>query len=282
MALVGLIVVFVAVLGGFIIAKGNPVLLLQPAEFIVIGGAAFGSLIVMSKAAELKEILAILPRLFKSDKGQKEETLSILKTLYDFFVIAQKDGIIAIERHIEKPEQSEILSKSHLLMSNKFLSAFLCDTLKLILSGVNPQEVEMILDQDIDTYEEERKGLSNRMAVVAESFPGLGIVAAVMGVILTMKSISEGAEAVGEHIAAALVGTFLGILLCYGLVGPLATRMEHLMEEEVHMLRTVKACVVAYSKGYSPIIAVELARRTVVASERPSFQELESFVRGKK
>jgi chemotaxis protein MotA len=282
MALVGLIIVVVAVLGGFIIAKGNPLLLLQPAEFIVIGGAAAGSLVIMSKASELKEIFAILPKLFKPAKGQKQENLDILKTLFDFFVLAQKDGIIAIERHIEKPDQSEILSKNHLLMNNPFISAFFCDTLKLILSGVNPQEVEMILDQDIETYEDERKGLSNRVAVISESFPGLGIVAAVLGVILTMKSISEGAEAVGEHIAAALVGTFLGVLLCYGVVGPLATLMEHHIEEEIRLLRTIKGCIVSYSKGYSPIIAVELARRTIQASDRPTFQELESFVRGKR
>ncbi len=281
MALVGIIVVLVAVIGGFMFAGGNPILLFQPAEFIVILGAAAGSLLIMANKSTVKKMMAAIPGIFKAHAQTKQDYLDLLKTFYDLFVLAQKEGIIGIERHIEKPKESEILNKNKILMHNDYIQDFFCDTMKLILTGLSYTDVENVLDNDIEVYEEERKIVPAKIGSVADSLPGLGIVAAVLGIIITMKSIDQGAEVVGEHVAAALVGTFLGILFCYGFLGPMAANVEHSVEEEILYLKTIKSCIVSFSKGNAPIITVELARRTIFSEFRPSFSELENYVRNK-
>lgn len=281
MVILGLIIVLVSVIGGFMMGHGNPVLLIQPSEFVIIGGAAAGSLIVMSSKTVIMDIFKSLPKLLKGHSFGKAEYLDLLKTFYDLFVLAQKEGIITIERHVEEPKTSEILSKNKLLMHNEFIQDFFCDTMKMALGGLTVYDIEQLMDADIEVLEEERMQAPGKLQTVAEAFPGLGIVAAVLGIILTMKSIDQGAEAVGEHVAAALVGTFLGILLCYGFVGPMATKMEHMVEEEIRYLRIIKCLVVAYIKGNAPMVSVEMARRTIFTEFRPSFKELEKFIRGK-
>ncbi len=280
--LIGFAVVAGAVLVGFLVAGGNPLLLIQISEFIVIGGAALGSVLISTPLPLLKKIIKEIPKTFKSDNFTRQEYLDLLKSFYELFQLAQKDGILAIEKHIENPDASEILSRNSKFVKNEFLKSFFSDTLKVMLSGgISPHELESLIDVEIESFEIESKPVSGSVARVGDALPGLGIVAAVLGIIVTMSSISQGAETVGEHVAAALVGTFLGVLTAYGFVNPLATNMEHDLENKLRLLETIKTCIVAFAKGNPPIMAVEMARRTIFADERPSFTELETYVRKK-
>lgn len=281
-AIIGAVVVAIAVIGGFILAGGEVVLLIQPAEFVVIVGAAVGSLLISAPMTVIKKIFKIIPSIFKANTYTKEDYLELLKAFNDLFLLAQRDGLLAIEKHVEDPKQSDILSKNQKFINNTAASTFFCDTMKVMLSGgVPPHELENLIDAEIETLEAETKPAITAITKMGDAFPGLGIVAAVLGIIVTMGSIDEGAATVGHHVAAALVGTFLGVLLAYGFVGPIATNLEIGLEEKMRYLETIKACVVAYAKGNPPIIAVEIARRTIFSDERPTFSELENYMRGK-
>lgn len=280
--IIGIVVVILAVIGGFIFAGGEVVLLIQPAEFIVIIGAAIGSLLISAPSGVLKKMVKTLPSIFKSHSYTKEDYLELLKAFNDLFLLAQREGLLAIEKHVESPEQSEILSKNQKFINNDLARTFFCDTMKVMLSGgVPPHELENLIDAEIQTLEAENKPVINALTKMGDAFPGLGIVAAVLGIIITMGSIDEGAATVGHHVAAALVGTFLGVLMAYGFVSPTATNLEVKLEEKMRYLETIKACVIAYAKGNPPIIAVEIARRTIFSDERPTFSELENYMRGK-
>ncbi|MGE5680007.1 MAG: flagellar motor stator protein MotA [Bacillota bacterium] len=281
--LVGGAIVLVAVVVGFMLSGGQPLLLFQPYELLVIGGAAIGSLLINAPLSLIKKIVAAIPAAISFKGSHKEDYLELLKAFNDLFLVAQRDGLIAIEKHIEKPEESEILSRNKKFIKDKFARSFFCDTMKVMLSGgVPPHEIEALLDTEIETFEMEQKPIAATLSKTGDAMPGLGIVAAVLGIIITMGAINDGAEAVGHHVAAALVGTFMGILLSYGFIGPLAGNIELNLEHQVRYLETIKACIVAYAKGNPPIIAVEIARRTIFTDERPSFQELENYIRGKK
>lgn len=281
--IVGAVVVTLSVIGGFLLAGGNLMVLLQWAEFITIGGAALGSLIISAPLPVLKKIIAAIPALIKSESFTKQDYLELLKSFNDLFLVAQRDGLLAIERHVEKPEESEILSQNKKFIDSELAKTFFCDTMKVMLSGgIPPHELEELIDTEIETFELEQKPVSTLISKVGDSLPGLGIVAAVLGIIVTMSSIDKGAAYVGMHVAAALVGTFLGVLMSYGYVNPIATNLEIVNESKARYLHTIKACIVAYSKGNPPIIAVEFARRTIFSDVRPTFSELENFVRGKK
>jgi chemotaxis protein MotA len=280
--IIGLVVVTVSVIGGFMFAGGNPALLIQPAEFVVIVGAAIGSSLVSSPVGVIKKMIKSISGIFKSNSHSKEDYLELLKAFNDLFLLAQRDGLLAIEKHVETPEESDILSKNQKFLKNELAKTFFCDTMKVMLSGgVPPHELENLIDAEIQTLEAETKPAINAITKMGDALPGLGIVAAVLGIIITMGSIDQGAAVVGEHVAAALVGTFLGVLLAYGFVGPLATNLEVALEEKMRYLETIKTCLVAYAKGNPPIIAVEMARRTIFSEERPTFSELENYMRGK-
>ena len=280
--IIGILVVTVSVVGGFMFAGGDVVLLIQPAEFVVIVGAAVGSLLISAPLGVIKKIVKTIPSVFKSHAYTKEDYLELLKAFNDLFLLAQRDGLLAIEKHVEDPKQSDILSKNVKFVNNELASTFFCDTMKVMLSGgVPPHELENLIDAEIGTLEAETKPAINAITKMGDAFPGLGIVAAVLGIIITMGSIDDGAAAVGHHVAAALVGTFLGVLIAYGFVGQLASNLEVGLEEKMRYLETIKACVVAYAKGNPPIIAVEMARRTIFSEERPTFGELENYMRGK-
>ncbi|MGE5439818.1 MAG: flagellar motor stator protein MotA [Bacteroidota bacterium] len=281
--IIGFVVVLVSVLVGFTVAGGQIPLLIQPAEFLVIGGAALGSVLITAPLALIKKIIAAIPAAISFKGYSKEDYLELLKSFNDLFLVAQRDGLIAIEKHIEKPEESDILSRNKRFINDKFAKSYFCDTMKVMLSGgVPPHEIEALLDTEIETYEMEEKPVAGVLSKTGDALPGLGIVAAVLGIIVTMGAISDGAETVGHHVASALVGTFLGVLMAYGFVGPLASNIEHNLEHKIRYLETIKACIVAYAKGNPPIIAVEIARRTIFTDERPSFSELENYIRGKK
>ncbi len=280
--IVGIAVVIISIITGFLIAGGNLVLLMQWAEFIVIAGAAVGSLLISSPLSLLKKIFAEIPNVIKGNHYSKADYLELLKSFNDLFLVAQRDGLLSIEKHVENPEESDILSQNKKFINNHFIRDFFCDTMKVMLTGgVPPHELEGLIDTEIETFEIESKPIAATLTKVGDSLPGLGIVAAVLGIIITMSSIDKGAQVVGEHVAAALVGTFLGVLMAYGFVNPLASSVEHSIENKIRFLYTIKSCIVAYAKGNPPIIAVEIARRTIFSEERPSFSELENYVRGK-
>jgi len=280
--IIGLVVVIAAVLLGYIMGHGNVILLIQPAEYITIVGAAIGSLVVASSSSQLKKIVAGVIGAIKSNHVHKHDYLDILKSFNDLFLEAQRDGLLSIESHIEKPQESKILNRNAKFIGDEFATNFFCDSMKILLTGsVPPHELENLIDTEIESYELEYRPVAGAVSKVGDAFPGLGIVAAVMGIIITMSKVDEGAAAVGMHVAAALVGTFLGVLMSYGIVGPIASKMEHDIENRIRFLQTIKAAIVAYAKGNPPIIAVEIARRTIFSDERPTFSELEGHMRNK-
>lgn len=280
--IIGAVVVLASLIVGFSMAGGHLAVLVQPSEFVTIGGAAIGSLLISASLDEIKKIVAAIPKAISHKGHTKEDNLALLKALYELFLLAQRDGLLAIEKHIESPEESDIFKTDEKLVKNHHAITFLCDTLKVMLSGgVPPHEVEALMDIEIKTFKNETHPTHALLTKLGDSFPALGIVAAVLGIIVTMGSINDGAEAVGHHVAAALVGTFLGVLLAYGFVGPLATNIEHMLEGEADYLETIKECVISYAKGNPPIVAVEVGRRTLHSGVRPSFSELENYLRGK-
>ncbi len=280
--IIGFIVVVLAILVGFTLAGGDVFLLLQWSEFIIIVGAAVGSVLIAAPPALLKKLFGAIPKAIKPDHYTKQDYLELLKSFNDLFLVAQRDGLLAIEKHVENPDESDILNINEKFIRNEKAKSLFADTMKVMLSGgVPPHELENLIDTEIETFEIESKPVASTLSKVGDAMPGLGIVAAVLGIIVTMASINEGAEAVGHHVAAALVGTFLGVLLSYGFINPLATNIEHGLENEIRYLETIKACIVAFAKGNPPIIAVEIARRTIFSDERPTFTELENYMRGK-
>ena len=279
---IGVAIIIVAIVSGFLFAGGNLILLLQWSEIMIIGGAAIGSILIASPLSLVKKIIAEIPKALKPNHFTKQDYLVLLKSFNELFLLAQRDGLLAIEKHIENPLESDILSQNKKFVENEMMRNFFADTMKVMLSGgVPPHELEDLIDTEIETYEMESKPVPSTLNRVGDSLPGLGIVAAVLGIIVTMASIDKGAEVVGEHVAAALVGTFLGVLSAYGFVNPLAANLEHNIENRIRVFYTIKACIVAYAKGNPPIIAIEIARRTIFSDERPTFTELENYVRGK-
>lgn len=280
--IIGFIVVILSILVGFTIAGGEVLILLQWAEFLIILGAGIGSLLIMAPPSLLKKIIASLSKTIKRTHYSKQDYLELLKSFNDLFLVAQRDGLLAIEKHVENPDESDLLSQNKKFIENETAKNMFVDTMKVMLSGgVPPHELENLIDTEIETFEIEARPVHEIISKIGDAMPGLGIVAAVLGIIVTMSSINEGAEVVGQHVAAALVGTFLGVLMAYGFINPLATNLELGLEDEMRYLETIKASIVAFAKGNPPIIAVEIARRTIFSDERPTFSELENYMRGK-
>jgi chemotaxis protein MotA len=281
--IIGAVVVLASVVVGFTMVKGNLLSLIQINEFITIGGAALGSLLISSPLSLIKKIMAAITKSFGSHGNTKQDYMQMLKAFTDLFLIAQREGLLAIEKHIEAPEKSDILKKADKFIHDSYRKSFFCDTMKVMLAGsVPPHELEGLMDAEIETFEKENKPVYEGLGRVGDALPGLGIVAAVLGIIVTMGSINEGPEVVGHHVASALVGTFLGVLLSYGFVGPLAANIAHSLEENIQDLQIVKAYILAYAKGNPPFVAAEIARRSIFLDQRPTFGELETTLRGKK
>ncbi|MGB9851370.1 MAG: flagellar motor stator protein MotA [Candidatus Kapaibacteriota bacterium] len=278
--IIGAIVVLFSIVGGLIIAGGNPLSLIVPAEYIIIGGAALGSLLIANPLPILKKIISGVLGTLKGAKVNKAAYIELLQLLYELFQFAKREGLIAIESHIENPEQSSIFSKYPSFLANKPAVEFLTDTLKVVLSGGVPaHDLEELMDIDIENILEEEQIPAQSLQTLAEAFPGLGIVAAVMGIIVTMASVSEGAEAVGHHVASALVGTFLGVLMCYGIIGPIASIMNKIVQKEMKYLQAIKAAVLAFAKGAPASVAIEYGRRSIDPENRPTFQETEQAIK---
>lgn len=281
--LIGIVIVLVGVLGGYLMEEGNLALLFQPAEFVIIFGAALGGFIISSPMKVIRAVRASLIRMFSSRIYGKSDYMEALVLLNEIFFKIRKEGLVSIESDLDEPEKSPIFKKYPKFLKNHHAVAFLTDTLRtLTITDIEAHELASLLDYEIDAHHEEALVPSKSIANVADSLPGLGIVAAVLGVVLTMKKISEPPEVLGHSIGAALVGTFLGVLMCYGFVGPISRNIEAIANEDREFLTVLKAALLAFVNTPSPQVAIEFARRVVPGELKPSFLELESVIKKSK
>jgi len=279
-AIIGITVVLIAVIGGYLMEHGNLSVLVQPAELVIIFGAATGALIISSPPKILSMIVKNLGKIISAKTKTKAEYLEALSLLNSIFTKMRKEGLIAIEADIENPQDSPIFSKYSSILSNHHALNFICDNLKVIIStNVSSYELENIMELEMETHHREALIPSQSVSRVADGLPGLGIVAAVLGVVLTMGKISEPPEVLGHSIGSALVGTFLGVLMCYGFVGPMGTNLEHTANEDSIYFQVIKIALVSFVGGAAPQIAVEFARRAIPSKEKPTFNELEQEIR---
>ncbi|OQX91820.1 MAG: flagellar motor stator protein MotA [candidate division Zixibacteria bacterium 4484_95] len=275
LTIVGMAVVAIAVIGGFIMEGGHLLVLFQPAEFLIIGGASIGIILISLPMKVVKLMIAQIMGTLGSPPS-KESYVRLLVMLYEIFQAARKDGLVAMESHVEKPDESKILKKYPEFLANHHLLSFFVDTMRLILTGGVPaQDLEALIDSDMETHHTEVARPPNALSKLGDSLPGLGIVAAVLGVVITMGAIGGPPEEIGHKVGAALVGTFLGILLSYGFVQPLATNMENMNVERSKYYMVIKQALLGFHKGMAPSIAVEFARRSIPSDVRPGFIELE-------
>jgi len=280
LVLAGIVFVFLAVFGGYLLEKGNPWVLLQPAELLIVGGAAMGIILIANRPAVIRRMLGGFGAIFFPRPPTSAFFLRSLRMLYEIFGYAQRAGLAAIENDVEDPDSSRILSRYPEVLKNQAAIGFLCDSLRMLVIGAtSARELDHLMDVDIEVQRRGRHEPVSALSSIADSLPGLGIVAAVLGVVITMQTIGGAPERVGEKVAAALVGTFLGILLCYGVVGPVASRLDSLGEGHLQYLQVLRTAIVAFASGASPILALEYARRSIPVECRPSFSEMELTIR---
>jgi chemotaxis protein MotA len=284
LAIIGTLVVLGSVFGGYLAGGSSMLLLWHPFEVVIICGAALGAFLISNPMKVVKDSFSGALGLVKGPRYGREEYIELLKLVYDILVMARKEGVLAIERHIEDPEKSDIFNKYPGVMADHHMMEFITDCLRLISGGnLDPHELESLLEYELETHHHEAAEPAHAVQKVADALPGFGIVAAVLGIVSTMASI-EGASTteIGHKVGAALVGTFLGILVAYGIVGPIAAGMESKANEEAKAFEVVKMALVASVRGYPPPVAVEFARKLLFSQVRPSFKDLEQVLRGKK
>ena len=277
--IIGLVTVFGAILGGYLMEHGSIKVLLQPAELLIIGGAAVGTVLVANPLHILKQIAGGLGGVFSKSKFTKERYIESLKMMYDLLNKARKEGMVGIESDVEEPSKSPIFSKRPTFLKNHHVRDFVCDTLRMAVTGSEPHDLDQLLDLDMEVHHQNAGLPVAALSTMADSLPGLGIVAAVLGVVITMGALGGPPEEIGRKVAGALVGTFLGILLCYGFVGPIASNMAKGIDEEQAYLHVLRVVMITFLKGSAPIMAVESARRAIPGHVRPSFQEVEKACR---
>ncbi|MCS7315617.1 MAG: flagellar motor stator protein MotA [Bryobacterales bacterium] len=281
--ILGLVIVIASVLGGYLLAHGKLLVLVQPAEFVVILGAATGALVAANPPVVTMGIFKGLASLIKGSPYTKAFYLETLKMLSDLFNHARKNGLARLEQDIEEPAKSPVFSKYPRLLNDHHALSFVCDTLRVVVAGgVQTHDLDQMIELDLDVHHHSSAQPAGALSTMADSLPGLGIVAAVLGIIITMGAMGGPPEQIGHKVAAALVGTFLGVLMCYGFIGPLAAHMNKLADAETQYYHVLRAGLMAFAKGLPPLIAVEFARRTVPVHLRPSFKEMESAFRGAK
>jgi chemotaxis protein MotA len=277
--LIGSVIVLVSVFAGYVLNGGHISVLLQPFEFLIIIGAAVGSFVTANRKPVLKAAGSAVLGLLKGEKYNKDCYLELLSLMYSVFKLAKTKGALVLEQHVEKPGDSTLFQGFPLFYANHHALTFLCDYLRLLTLGTdNHHEMETLMDEEIETHHEEQEQVAHAIQQTADALPALGIVAAVLGVIHTMGSITEPPAVLGELIAGALVGTFLGVLLSYGFVGPIAAAIKSRSEAETRYYVCIKSAVLAYMQGYAPSIAVEFARKALNSDVRPSFYEVEEAV----
>ena len=281
-AIIGIVVVFGAVLAGYLIEHGPLAVLVQPAELIIILGAAIGTVLIANPLHILKKIGGGFAGVFGSSPFTRDRYLESLKMMYELFSRARKDGMMALESDSDDPEKSAIFSKYPRFLKDHHIVAFVCDSIRMAASGnIEPFDADLMLEADMEVHHHEAGQPVAALSTMADSLPGLGIVAAVLGVVITMGALGGPPEEIGKHVAAALVGTFLGILLCYGLIGPIAGNMAKTADDEHAYYNVLRVLIISFMKGAAPVLAVEFGRRAIPGHLRPSFQETEKFIRQK-
>lgn len=274
--ILGNILVIVCTIGGYVLNKGHLVVLWQPFEFIIIFGSACAAYMVANSKHVLKQTFVDIKQIYKKEIFGKPEYLELLSMLYLVFKTARSKGWLALEQHIEKPEESDIFKKFPVFHANHHAVTFLCDYLRLISLGAEkPHEIEALMEQEIDTQAGERNHISHAVQTMADGMPALGIVAAVLGVIHTMGSISEPPEVLGHLIGGALVGTFLGVWLSYGFIAPIASAIKERNDNELKYYLCIKTAVLAYLQGAAPQVAIEFGRKILLHDVQPTFMEVE-------
>lgn len=278
--IVGCLIVIGSVLGGYVLSHGELLTLWQPFELLIIGGAAFGAFLIANPFHVIVDVFRASIATLLGRHYSRDDYLDLLALLFEIFNKARRNGLLAIEEDIEQPEQSEIFRRYPQVLSDTLLREFICDYLRIIASGnLSVFELESLMDEDIQTALDEAEHPAHALGKVSEALPGFGIVAAVMGIVITMKSIGGPPEELGLHVAAALVGTFLGVLLAYGFVGPMADAMGQQARLRIKALECIKTAILATVNGIPPQLAVEFGRKTLFSQERPAFVELEERLR---
>jgi chemotaxis protein MotA len=269
--------VLAAVVGGYLMEHGKIGVLMQPAELLIIGGAAIGTLLVGNPLAILIRVFSGLTAVLKGGKYSKASYLETLRMLSELFNYARRNGMVKLEEDVEAPEKSSVFKKYPKFLKDHHALNFVCDTLRMSISGGVPAfDLDQMMEMDMEVHHQEAGQAVTALSTVADALPGLGIVAAVLGVVITMGALGGPPEEIGHKVAAALVGTFLGILLCYGFLGPLAANLSKMNDAEADYLRCLRQGVVAFVKGSAPVLAVEFARRSIPGELRPSFKEFEA------
>jgi chemotaxis protein MotA len=283
-SIVGLIIVIICVFGGYTLEHGNFSVLIQPIEWLIIFGAATGALVAASTPEALKGVIqGVIQSLTKPHVYGKQDFIDLLLLLNDIFKKIKKEGLISIEQDIENPESSKIFSSYPTVLNNHLALDFIRNTFRSILTtNITHFELESLLENEIEIIHHEILTPVHRLEKLADSMPGLGLVAAVLGIILTMGMIDQPPEVLGHHLSIALAGTFFGILTCYGFMVPLVQKLEFFCEQQKEYLSVIKTAIVYFIGGGAPQIAVEFARRTIPPHIRPSFEELENLMKGKK
>jgi chemotaxis protein MotA len=278
--ILGALIVIGSVLGGFIMAGGNTMALLHLSELIIIGGAALGALVLMSPKKVLIDLFKRAFGVLKGSPYTRQAYDDLFKALYELFMLGRRGGMVALEEHIMEPENSAIFTKYPSFQKNKHAMEFLCNGLRPIIDGkIKPDHLKLLLEIELHAMEQEHERPIEVLTKAADAMPGFGIVAAVLGIVITMASIAGPIEKIGEKVAAALVGTFLGIFLSYGFMNPLAVNMEFVSMAEIAFVRCIAASVISFANGMSPIMAVEVARRGLSSEVKPSADGLESMLK---
>ena len=282
-AIIGVLVVTGSVIGGYLMVKGNLALLFQPAEFVIIFGAAIGGFLIASPAKVTALVAKNIAKIFIGKGPSKGKYLELLTLLYQLFSKIRKEGLISLEADVEAPDKSLLFKKYPNILKDHHIMDFICDNLKLIItSNIPPHELDNLMEIEIETHHSNELIPAGSINKVADALPGLGIVAAVLGVVITMQYVDSPPAVLGNKIAAALVGTFLGVLLCYGYIGPMAANLEHQVREDSVSYNVFRVALVAFVGGAAPQISVEFGRRAIPGKEKPTFSELEKAIRGVK
>ncbi|MBL8228744.1 MAG: flagellar motor stator protein MotA [Bryobacterales bacterium] len=281
LSIVGILVVIGAVIGGYLLEHGNLLVLLQPAELVIIGGAAFGTMLIANPLPTVMAIVKGILAVFKGSRCTKAFYLETLKMLNELFSYARKNSLAKLEPDVEEPTKSQLFGKYPKLVSDHHALHFVCDTMRMLITGgINNHDLDQMMEMDVEVHHHEKMLPVKALSSVADALPGLGIVAAVLGVVITMGALGGPPEEIGHKVAAALVGTFLGILMCYGFFGPLASHMGRLNDDEAQYYQCLRVGLISFAKGAPPLVATEFARRSVPSHVRPTFKEMETAVKG--
>jgi chemotaxis protein MotA len=282
-AIIGVVVVIGMILGGYLMEHGNLSVLIQPAELVIIGGAAVGAFFISNPQKTAIGALKKVGGIFTAKTRAKSYYLEVLLLFNELLVVARKDGLLSLEEDINHPEKSKIFAKYPGVTKDHHVLDFMCDNFKIYISASpEPHVFENLMEIDMEALHKDEESYPKAITNMADSLPGLGIVAAVLGIVITMGKISEPPEILGHSIGAALVGTFLGILGCYGFLGPIATHLEHLNHDKAIVFDVIKAALIAFSHNWHPSLVVEAARRAIPAGARPSYSEMEGALKNAK